>query len=653
MVQAMKPQMITNDSIYLFKEGTNHNSYLMLGAHVETHGGQAGTRFCVWAPNACDVSVTGDFNQWNPESHKMRKIKGSGIWELFIPGIGEYQIYKYAITTMKGDLVLKSDPYAFYSEVRPNNASIVYNPDGYVWGDEQWQEQKFTTSLYDKPVSIYEVHLGSWRRKEDRSFLTYREMADLLIDYVLDTGYTHIELLPLTEHPLDDSWGYQVTGYYSVTSRYGTPKDFMYFVDMCHQKGLGVIMDWVPGHFPKDAHGLARFDGTALYEHHDPRQGEHPQWGTYIFNYGRNEVRSFLISNLMFWLEYYHIDGFRVDAVTSMLYLDFARKDYVPNKFGGRENIEAIEFMKKMNEAVYARYPNTLMIAEESGAWPMVSKPVYLGGLGYNYKWNMGWMNDILKYVSMDPIHRKWHHQLVTFSMMYAFSENFILALSHDEVVHGKKSLLDKMPGDYWQKFAGLRCLYGYMMAHPGKKLIFMGGEFGQFIEWKFDDGLDWHLLNYESHKKLYEYVRDLNHIYIGTRCLWENDHSWDGFQWIDPNDYNQSVLSFIRKGKRPDDFMIVVVNFTPVPRENYRIGVPDSDGYIEFFNSDDQKYGGSGVTDKDIILPEDIPWHCFEKSVVISIPPLATVYYKPEQKRISYPKGADEEQKEKENEVL
>ncbi len=630
MTQAIKRQMISNDSIYLFKEGTNQQCYLMLGAHLDLQKGQSGTRFCVWAPNALCVSVTGNFNNWNQSSHQMRQIKDSGIWEIFIPGVGEYEVYKYAVTTMQGNILLKSDPYAFYSEVRPNNASVVYNLDGYKWNDDVWQRQKSKTSLVDKPLSIYEVHAGSWRRNADGSFLSYVDLAEQLTDYVLKTGYTHIELMPISEHPLDASWGYQVTGYYSATSRYGTPKDLMYFVDKCHQKGIGVILDWVPGHFPKDAHGLARFDGTALYEHADPRQGEHPQWGTYIFNYGRNEVKSFLVSNLMFWLEHFHIDGFRVDAVSSILYLDFAREDYIPNKYGGHENLEAVEFLKYMNDAVHEKYPNTLMIAEESGNWPMVTRPTHLGGLGFDYKWNMGWMNDILKYVSMDPLYRKWHHHLVTFSLMYVFSESYILPMSHDETVHGKKSLLDKMPGDYWQKFAGLRCFYGYMMAHPGKKLLFMGGEFGQFIEWKFDDSLDWHLLNYESHKKMVEYVTDLNHIYIGNNCLWEIDHSWDGFTWIDPNDYNQSVLSFIRKGKDSLDYLIVVVNFTPVPREQYRIGVPDSFGYKEFFSSDDGKYGGTGMTEDGLIIPEDIPWHNFNKSIVINIPPLACVYYKP-----------------------
>lgn len=630
MEECFMQKMITDDQIYLFHEGTNHQSYLMLGAHIITQDDISGVRFAVWAPNAQWVSVVGDFNEWNTQANLMNKRDNSGVWELFIPGIRQYQTYKYAIGTLYDEVLYKYDPYAFFSEVKPNTASVVYSLDGYDWGDDEWQSYKWQNSSYDKPMSIYEVHIGSWRRKDDGGLLTYRDLAHELVDYVVEMGYTHIELLPVAEHPFDGSWGYQVTGYYAITSRYGTPEDFMYFVDECHQKGIGIILDWVPGHFPKDAHGLARFDGTALYEHADPRQGEHPQWGTLIFNYGRHEIQSFLISNAVFWLDYYHIDGFRVDAVASMLYLDFARKDWIPNRHGGRENLEAIDFMKNLNEAVYAQFPNVLMIAEESSEWPMVTKPTYIGGLGYNYKWNMGWMNDILKYISMDPIHRKWHHNLLTFSMMYAFSENFIIPLSHDEVVHGKRSLLDKMPGDYWQKFAGLRSLYGYMTAHPGKKLLFMGGEFGQFIEWKYDDSLDWHLINYDMHGKIYKFVKELNHFYLENPSLWEDDHSWNGFQWINPNDYNQSVVSFIRKGKKIEDFLVIVVNFTPTPRHDYRIGVPESKGYMEVLNSDDERFGGSGLVNKDMIGLESIPWHSFKQSIVVTAPPLSAVYYKP-----------------------
>lgn len=636
MLQKAPLSIITEDQLYLFNEGTNYQSYLMLGAHIINEDSSLGVRFSVWAPNAVRVSVVGDFNAWDSLLHPMKKISSSGVWEVFVPNIEQGEKYKYAIETKEGNLQLKYDPYAYYSELRPNTSSIVYQLDGYQWGDKEWQTCKKATSLYDKPISIYEVHLGSWRRKEDKSFLTYRDLAKELVDYVVEMGYTHIELLPITEHPLDASWGYQVLGFYAATSRFGTPKDFMYFVDQCHQKGIGVILDWVPGHFPKDAAGLARFDGTALYEHADPRQGEQLQWGTLLFNYDRKEVQSFLISNAIFWLTYFHVDGFRVDAVASMLYLDFAKDDWVPNQYGGRENLEAINFMKKLNKAVYSQFPNTLMIAEESSEWPMTTQPTYLGGLGYNYKWNMGWMNDILKYITIDPIHRKWNHNLVTFSLMYSFSENFILPLSHDEVVHGKRSLLDKMPGDYWNKFAGLRALYGFMTSHPGKKLLFMGGEFGQFIEWKYDDNLDWHLLSYDMHGKMHLYVKELNHFYLDNPCLWEVDHSWDGFQWIDPNDYNHSILSFVRRGKDPQDFIISVINFTPVPRYDYRIGVPSAGEYSEAFNSDDIIYGGSGVHNENKLEVEKIPWHNFEQSIAITIPPLAAIYIRPEFKTIN-----------------
>jgi 1,4-alpha-glucan branching enzyme len=560
----------------------------------------------------------------------MERLDDSGLWELFIPGLDAGTLYKYALGTADGSVVMKCDPYAFYGELRPKTASVVSVLDGYVWGDAAWQARKAQESPYGKPINIYEVHIGSWRRNADGSFLTYRELAETLPRYAADMGYTHLELMPISEHPFDGSWGYQVTGYYAVTSRYGSPEDFMYFVDCCHQQGLGVLLDWVPGHFPKDAHGLARFDGTALYEHADPRQGEHPQWGTLIFNYDRNEVQSFLVSNALFWMDVYHVDGLRVDAVASMLYLDFAREDWIPNIHGGRENLGAIAFMKKLNEAVYREYPNTLMIAEESSEWPMVTRPTYLGGLGYNYKWNMGWMNDILKYSSMDSIHRKWHHHLITFSMMYAFSENFILPLSHDEVVHGKCSLLNRMPGDYWQKFAGLRALYGYMAAHPGKKLLFMGSEYGQFIEWQYDDSLDWHLLDYEMHGKMHQFVRLLNHFYLDTPALWEVDHNWDGFQWIDPHDHLQSVVSFVRWGKDRKAFLVAVVNFTPVAHGEYRLGVPEADGYMEVLNSDDPQFGGSGLIYQAVRPVEAFRWHSFDHSIRVMVPPLAAVYYRP-----------------------
>ena len=615
---------------YLFHEGTNYHAYKMLGAHVMEQAGSCGVRFAIWAPNARWAAVIGDFNCWDDLSHRMERLDDSGLWELFIPELSAGTLYKYALGAADGSVVLKCDPYAFYAELRPKTASVVYDLDGHIWGDAAWQERKVQESPYGKPINIYEVHIGSWRRNADGTFLTYRELAETLPQYAAEMGYTHLELLPVSEHPFDGSWGYQVTGYYAVTSRYGSPEDFMYFVDRCHQEGIGVLLDWVPGHFPKDAHGLARFDGTALYEHADPRQGEHPQWGTLIFNYDRNEVQSFLVSNAMFWMDVYHVDGLRVDAVASMLYLDFAREDWIPNMHGGRENLGAIAFMKKLNEAVYHEYPNTLMIAEESSEWPMVTRPTYLGGLGYNYKWNMGWMNDILKYVSTDSIHRKWYHNLITFSMMYAFSENFILPLSHDEVVHGKCSLLNKMPGDYWQKFAGLRALYGYMAAHPGKKLLFMGSEYGQFIEWKYDDSLDWHLLDYEMHGKMHQFVRKLNHLYLDTPALWEVDHSWDGFQWIDPHDYLQSVVSFVRWSRNPKEFLVAVVNFTPVAHGDYRLGVPEADGYEEVFNSDDAEFGGSGLTYRAVRPVEAVRWHSFDQSFRVMVPPLSAIYYRP-----------------------
>lgn len=636
MAHNKKPSKISEEQIDLFKGGTNYHSYDMLGAHIVSGDKLKGVRFSVWAPNARKVSVVGNFNEWNTNSHPMVNVNNSGIWELFIPDIYENEVYKYVITTQSGEEIYKSDPYAFYSELRPNTASVVYDLGGYTWGDKKWQMKKGKTVPYDNPMLIYEVHLGSWKTKEDGSFLTYRELADELVRYVVEMGYTHIELLPIMEHPFDGSWGYQVLGYYSVTSRYGTPKDFMYLIDKCHQKGIGVILDWVPAHFPRDAHGLARYDGTALYEHWNPNRGEHPQWGTLIFDYGRYEVQSFLISNVMFWLECFHVDGFRVDAVTSMLYLDYARDEWEPNCYGGRENLEAVEFLKKLNIAVFEKFPNILMVAEDSSVWPMVTKPTNIGGLGFNFKWNMGWMNDTLRYCSNDPIYRKWNHNLLNFSLTFAFTENFILPLSHDEVVHGKKSLLDKMPGDYWQKFAGLRGLYGYMMAHPGKKLLFMGGEFGQFIEWKYDSKLDWFLLEYDMHRNMQGYLKELNKFYVNNPCLWENDYSWSGFQWIESDDCNQSVISFIRKGKDPEDFLIAVINFTPITRIDYRIGVPSAKGYSEVFNSDELKFGGLGNTKKEMIEIESIQCHCFEQSIALTIPPLSAVYYKPEKSGLS-----------------
>jgi len=621
---------LTQYQLYLFNNGTNYHSHHMLGAHFSCDADKSVVRFAVWAPNAKAVSVVGDFNEWDVLAHPMIKLGDSGVWQIFITGLASGSIYKYHLEDSCGNAFLKADPYAFFSELRPNTASVVWELKGFNWRDHDWQNKKAVTAVYDKPVLIYEVHAGSWKRKDDNSFLTYRDLADQLIPYVKDLGYTHIELMPLAEHPFDGSWGYQTTGYYSMTSRYGSPQDLMYFIDECHIAGLGVIMDWVPAHFPRDAHGLMRFDGTALYEHEDSRQGEHPDWGTLIFNYGRCEVSSFLISNALFLLDVYHADGLRVDAVASMIYLDYGKKsgEWVPNEHGGRENIEAINFIRKLNEAVYKFFPNTLMMAEESTAWPMVTKPTYLGGLGFNYKWNMGWMNDNLKYMSIDPIHRKWHHSMLTFSLDYAFSENYVLPLSHDEVVHGKKSLLNKMPGDYWQKFAGLRLLYAFMMGHPGKKLLFMGGEFGQFIEWQYNSSLDWLLFDYDLHRKTHHFVKCLNKFYIDNPSLWECDHGWEGFEWIDSGDYNNSILAFIRKAKDESNQLHVICNFTPVVRYDYRIGVPFQGEYKEIFNSDHTDFGGSGQINS-IYETVDLPWHRSRYSISLKLPPLGVVFIK------------------------
>lgn len=619
---------------YLFHQGTHYESYAMLGAHLVEENGQAGVRFAVWAPHAERVSVVGDFNGWNGDAHPMVRQPESGIWALFIPGLTEGTLYKYEIRTHRGDLILKADPYAFWAEVKPNTASIVCDLRGYEWNDHAWQEKKRKSNPFDQPMLIYEVHLGSWKNKGFEQYYTYSELSEELIDYVAEMGYTHIELLPVMEHPFDGSWGYQITGYYAVTSRYGTPHEFMAFVDRCHQRGIGVILDWVPGHFCRDNHGLRMFDGTPCYEYADPRRADNRGWGTSSFDLGKTEVQSFLISNALFWLDVYHIDGLRVDAVAAMLYLDYDRGpgEWNPNAYGGRENLEAIAFLRKLNEQVLTRFPGTLMIAEESTDWPMVTMPPYLGGLGFNFKWNMGWMNDMLRYMAMDPIYRKHHHNLVTFSFMYAFSENFVLPISHDEVVHGKKSLLDKMPGDYWQKFANVRAFLGYMMAHPGKKLLFMGAEFGQFIEWDYTKSLDWHLLDYPMHKSLWEYNKALNWFYRNNPALWHQDHSWEGFQWIDPHDSEQSVISFVRKGKRPEELLVVVVNFTPVVRRSYRVGVPVLGTYKEVFNSDRPEWGGSGVSNPEPLQAEAVPWHQAEQSIVITVPPLAAVFFRLEE---------------------
>ncbi len=627
--------VISDYDLYLFNKGDNRRIYEKLGAHSITVNGVKGVLFAVWAPCAKRVSVVGGFNNWDGRENTMRSLGSSGVWEIFIPGLESGTVYKYEIKAQNGDVLKKADPYAFYSELRPNNASVVYDIEGYNWGDEDWLSKREKVNLMEKPLSIYEVHMGSWMRvsQDENGFISYRDAAETLIKYVKDMGYTHIEFLPLSEHPFDGSWGYQVTGYYSITPRYGQPKDFMYLVDECHKNGIGVILDWVPAHFPRDEHGLRCFDGSAVYEHGHPKQGEHPDWGTMVFNYGRNEVKNFLIGNAIFLFDKYHIDGLRVDAVASMLYLDYGKNEgeWIPNQYGGRENIEAIEFIRHLNSAAYTEFPGIMMIAEESTSWPMVTKPPYLGGLGFGFKWNMGWMNDFLKYMSMDSIYRKYHHNLITFSMMYAFSENFILPISHDEVVHGKCSALDKMPGDYWQKFAGLRVAYGYQYGHPGKKLHFMGNEFGQFIEWKYYDSLDWHLLECELHKKMQEYVKDLNKLYSEEKGLHEVDCGFEGFEWINCDDAEHSVVSFVRKAKDWQDMLIFVYNFTPVVHEHYRIGIPLNAFYKEIFNSDSEIYGGSNVGNCGGLHAEDIACNGRQHSIALRVPPLAMVVFKPE----------------------
>lgn len=611
------------------KKSLDFNKYKRMGAHIRTRGGARGVQFSVWAPNAQSVSVVGNFNSWNRDLNVMDRDYDTGVWTLFIPNLGEGELYKYAVRGADGNTVLKSDPYGFYHEVRPNTASIVYDIDGYKWNDLGYRRGKRQSKLYAGPMNIYEVHLGSWKRSQDGSFLMYRELADKLVDYVEEMGYTHLEIMPLIEHPLDASWGYQGVGFFSITSRYGEPKDFMYLVDRCHQKGIGVILDWIPAHFCKDLHGLAKFDGTPLYEYQDPIKAENYQWGTLNFDLSRYEVIEYLISSAMFFFNEFHIDGLRVDAVTSMLYLDFEKDVWKSNRYGGRENIEAIEFMKLLNEVIFENHKTALMIAEESTSWPLVTRPTYDGGLGYNYKWNMGWMNDMLEYMEEETVHRRWHHNLITFSFMYTYSENFILPLSHDEVVHGKKSLLDKMPGDYWQKFANLRLLYGYMMTHPGKKLLFMGGEVGQFIEWRCDEEVEWFLLKYDMHRKLHQYTKSLNHLYREEKALWELDHDIGGFKWIDADNSSQSVISFIRRGKREEDTIVVICNFTPTPYEHYKVGVPVHGSYEEILNSDLEEFGGSGFINGQLIESDTESWNGEDYSVQMKLPPLGTVYLK------------------------
>ena len=623
--------------IYLFGEGNHHSMYKKLGAHVAEQDGIKGVSFAVWAPNAKRVSVVGDFNGWDGRTHVMRNHPSCGMWDIFVPNLEVGEKYKFEIKTQDNNILLKTDPFASYFEVRPNTASIVFDTDKYKWHDDNWLKVRKNYNMLDKPMSIYEVHAGSWRRKGmfGEEFLSYRELADYLVPYVTNMGYTHVEFLPLCEHPLDGSWGYQVTGMFAPTSRFGNPDDFKYMIDKFHQSGIGVIMDWVPAHFPKDSCGLNEFDGSHLYEHADPRKGEHKDWGTKIYNYGRTEVCNMLCSSALCWLKEYHIDGLRVDAVASMLYLDYSRKEgeWIPNCYGGNENLEAIAFLRKMNELCYCENEGIFTCAEESTAWPMVSRPTSMGGLGFGYKWNMGWMNDTLRYISHEPIHRKYHHGLLTFGLLYAFNENFILPISHDEVVHGKGSMLQKMPGDEWQKFANLRAYYGFMFTHPGKKLMFMGCEFGQDWEWNSNESLRWHLLEYPMYKGMQNCVRDLNFVYKANPALYEVDFDYRGFEWIEHSNFDDSVISFIRKAENPNDNVIVICNFTPVVRNNYRIGVNGNCTYEEIFNSDKSEYWGSGVENKGEIKAECVGWNYRPWSIVVNLPPLATIILKPKNK--------------------
>lgn len=628
--------LFSDYDIYLFKEGNHYSIYNKLGSHPISFDGLDGTYFAVWAPNAKSISVIGDFNQWQRESYPLRvRDDGSGIWEGFIPGVSRGAKYKYYLVSNYNNYSIeKGDPYAFFWEVPPRTASIVWDLD-YDWNDFEWMSKRNRFNSLESPISIYEVHLGSWIRipEEGNRFLTYREIANYLIKYLKDTGFTHVEFLPVMEHPFYGSWGYQVTGYFAPTSRYGTPQDFMYLIDQLHQNDIGVILDWVPSHFPDDGYGLVYFDGTNLYEHQDKRKGYHPDWHSYIFNYGRNEVRNFLISSAIFWLKVYHVDALRLDAVASMLYLDYGRLngEWIPNIHGGKENLEAIDFIKILNEVIYREFPDVQTIAEESTAWPMVSKPTYLGGLGFGLKWNMGWMHDTLDYFSKDPIYRKYHHNQLTFSLWYAFYENFILSLSHDEVVYGKRSLLEKMPGDEWQKFANLRLLFGYMYAHPGKKLIFMGGEFGQRNEWYHEVGLDWHLLQNHLHKGIYKWIKDLNLFYRNEPSLYEVEFSPNGFEWIDFHDWESSIISFLRMDKSRKNILMIVCNFTPVPRYNYRIGVSRGGYWKEVLNSDSEIYGGSNHGNFGGLEASNVPAHGREYSLSLTLPPLGILFFKNE----------------------
>ncbi|PPK71769.1 1,4-alpha-glucan branching enzyme [Methylobacter tundripaludum] len=622
------PQLPEFDQ-HLFGEGKHWHIYQKLGGHLHSVDGIAGVLFTVWAPNAGRVSVVGDFNRWDGRCNPMRSLGGSGIWELFVPDLQAGCFYKFEILNRNThEVLLKTDPYGQQFEFRPNTSSIVVHENNYDWQDQQWLDDRVRHNWLHEPMSIYEVHLGSWRRDHLGNFLNYRELAVQLVDYVKEMGFSHIELLPVTEHPLDASWGYQTTGYFAPTSRHGTPDDFRYFIDTCHQNGIGVILDWVPAHFPKDSFALARFDGSALYEHEDPRKGEHRDWGTLIYNYGRNEVKNFLLASAMFWLEEFHLDGLRVDAVASMLYLDYSRNenDWIPNMYGGNENLEAIDFLRELNTVTHDQHPGTVMMAEESTSWPQVTRPTWTGGLGFSMKWNMGWMHDTLAYMSQEPIHRKYHHDQLTFGMLYAFTENFCLPFSHDEVVHGKGSLVNKMPGDEWQRFANLRLLYTLMYTYPGKKLLFMGCEFGQGSEWNFNRPLDWYVLDYPHHQGIQTLVKDLNHLYKKHPALYQHDFDHHGFDWIDCHDVQQSIISYRRKTENEN--LIVILNFTPVPREEYRIGVPLEGAYTEIFNSDSGYYDGSNVGN-GVALSEPTPWMNQPYSISLTLPPLGAVILK------------------------
>jgi len=623
------PPLVGDFDLHLFGEGRHWHAYRFLGAHQRTYDGVTGVLFAVWAPNAQRISVIGDFNDWDGRIHPMRSRGGVGVWELFVPDIDPGSLYKLEIRTHNGDLLVKSDPYGQCFQKRPETAAVVCPPPSFQWRDDEWMTGRHVFDWKHRPISIYEVHLGSWMRDDENAFINYRELAHRLADHVVDQGFTHVELLPVNEHPLDDSWGYQVSGFFAPTSRFGTPDDFRYFVDHLHRKGIGIILDWVPGHFPRDAEFLARFDGTALYEHEDPRKGEHRDWGTLIFNYGRNEVRNFLLASAVYWLEEFHLDGLRVDAVASMLYLDYSRDagDWLPNEYGGRENLEAVSFLRELNTVVHDRFPGTMVVAEESTAWPKVSRPVWDGGLGFTMKWNMGWMHDTLEYLRNDPVHRKYQHNKLTFGQLYAYTENFVLPLSHDEVVHGKGSLLDKMPGDLWQKFANLRLLYAYQWTTPGKKLLFMGGEFGQWIEWNFRQSLDWHLLDYDAHKGMQRLVGDLNRLYRDQPALHALDFDPVGFEWLDCEDGDNSVLAFLRRDSYGNT-VVAVFNFTPVPRAGFRLRLPLEGHYEEIFNSDAAAYGGSNLGNPGGVTAESVAWKGGAYSAEMLLPPLAATLF-------------------------